>query len=115
MATYSIILIWRITWTESSGELQSIGSQRVRQDRSGLACPCECAHTSHTNNHITSGVNIGLGNRHLKYVIFKQTIYWNVHIDDIILSTVTEKDKISWGPTVQFLVSITGIKGLFLD
>ena len=37
----------------------------------------------------------------------------NVHIDDIILSTVTEKDKISWGPTVQFLDSITDIKGLF--
>lgn len=68
---------------------------------------------AHTNNHVTSGINIGLGNRHLKYVIFKQTIYWNVHIDDTILSTVTEKDKISWGPTVQFLGSITGIKGLF--
>ena len=32
MATYSSILIWRITWTEASGELQSIGLQRVRQD-----------------------------------------------------------------------------------
>lgn len=71
-----------------------------------------CTHTN-TNNHVTSGTNTGLGNRHLKYVMFKQTIYWKVHIDDIILSTITEKDKISWGPIVQFLGSITGIKGLY--
>ena len=45
--------------------------------------------------------------------MFKQTVYWKVHIDDIILSTVTEKDKISWDPIVQFLGSITDIKGLF--
>ena len=30
MATYSSVLAWRITWTEEPGELQSIGSQRVR-------------------------------------------------------------------------------------
>ena len=30
MATHSSILAWRIPWTEESGELQSIGSQRVR-------------------------------------------------------------------------------------
>ena len=32
MATHSIILIWRIQWTEKPGELQSMGSQRVRHD-----------------------------------------------------------------------------------
>ena len=32
MATHSIILIWRIQWTEEPGELQSMGSQRVRHD-----------------------------------------------------------------------------------
>ena len=32
MATYSSILAWRIPWTEEPGELQSIGSQRVRHD-----------------------------------------------------------------------------------
>ena len=26
------ILAWRIPWTEESGRLQSLGSQRVRQD-----------------------------------------------------------------------------------
>ena len=29
MATHSIILAWRIPWTEKPGELQSTGSQRV--------------------------------------------------------------------------------------
>ena len=29
MATHSSILAWRIPWTEESGELQSMGSQRV--------------------------------------------------------------------------------------
>ena len=32
MATHSGILIWRVLWTEEPGRLQSIGSQRVRQD-----------------------------------------------------------------------------------
>ena len=31
------ILAWRITWTEEPGGLQSIGSQRVGDDRSDLA------------------------------------------------------------------------------
>ena len=37
MATHSSILAWRIPWTEEPGGLQSIGSQRVRQDWSNLA------------------------------------------------------------------------------
>ena len=37
MATYSIILAWRITWTEKPGGLQSIGSHRVGHD-------CDLAH-----------------------------------------------------------------------
>ena len=32
MATHSSLLAWRIPWTEEPGGLQSIGSQRVRQD-----------------------------------------------------------------------------------
>ena len=30
MATHSSILAWEMTWTEEPGELQSMGSQRVR-------------------------------------------------------------------------------------
>ena len=32
MATHFSILAWRILWTEEPGGLQSMGSQRVRQD-----------------------------------------------------------------------------------
>ena len=32
MASPSSILAWRIPWTEECGELQSLGSQRVRHD-----------------------------------------------------------------------------------
>ena len=33
MATYSRVLAWRIPWIEKPGGLQSMGSQRVRHDR----------------------------------------------------------------------------------
>ena len=32
IATHSSTLAWRIPWTEESGRLQSMGSQRVRHD-----------------------------------------------------------------------------------
>ena len=32
MATHSSILAWRILWTEETGRLQAMGSQRVRHD-----------------------------------------------------------------------------------
>jgi len=32
MATHFSILAWRIPWTEESGRLQSMGSQRVRHN-----------------------------------------------------------------------------------
>ena len=37
MATHSSIPAWRIPWTDEPGQLQSIGSQRVRHDWSNLA------------------------------------------------------------------------------
>ena len=33
MATHSIILAWKIPWTEEPGGLQPMGLQRVRHDR----------------------------------------------------------------------------------
>ena len=41
MATQSSLLAWRIPWTEESGGLQSVGSQRVGRDRA-----CMHAHMS---------------------------------------------------------------------
>ena len=32
MAPHSSTLVWKIPWTEEPGRLQSMGSQRVRQD-----------------------------------------------------------------------------------
>ena len=32
MATHSSTLTWKIPWTEEPGRLQSMGSQRVRQE-----------------------------------------------------------------------------------
>ena len=32
MATHSSILVWNIPWTEEPGQLQSMGSQRVRHN-----------------------------------------------------------------------------------
>ena len=32
VATHSSILAWRIPWTKEPGELQSMGSQRIRHD-----------------------------------------------------------------------------------
>ena len=40
MATHSSIFAWRIPWTEEPGGPWSIGSQRVRHDRSNLARAC---------------------------------------------------------------------------
>ena len=33
MATHSSIFVWRISWTEEPGGLQSMGLQRVRHDQ----------------------------------------------------------------------------------
>ena len=47
MATHSSILAWKILWTEEPGGLQSMGSQRVGNDWSDLACIhgiCESNH-----------------------------------------------------------------------
>ena len=38
IATHSSSLAWRISWTEETGGLQSIGSHRVVHDSSDLAC-----------------------------------------------------------------------------
>ena len=39
MATHSSVLAWRILWTEEPGGLQSMGSERVRQDGSEAHTP----------------------------------------------------------------------------
>ena len=48
MATHSIILAWKISWTEEPGGLQPMGSQRVRHDWE----------TSHTNFRIVCSISV---------------------------------------------------------
>ena len=55
MASHSRILAWRIPWTEEPGGLQSIGSQRVRQDWS------DCTHM-HTHGDKQNSVSVPSGN-----------------------------------------------------
>ena len=38
MASHSSIFAWEVPWTEEYGGIQSMGSQRVRHNRSDLAC-----------------------------------------------------------------------------
>ena len=51
MATHSSILAWRIPWTEELGGPQSMGSQRVGQDR------------AHEKRGLRSAVSIAVGKR----------------------------------------------------
>ena len=48
MTTHSSSLAWKILWTEESGRLQSMGSQRIRPDGAHMhayAYACACTHT----------------------------------------------------------------------
>ena len=57
MTTHSSILVWRISWTEEPGELQSIESQRVRRDwatketEALLGSPCTLCHTDRKSQY----------------------------------------------------------------
>ena len=51
----SILLAWRIPWTEEPGRLQSIGSQGIGHDRSDLAAAAAAEQLStHTCIHMGS-------------------------------------------------------------
>ena len=43
MATHSNILAWKIPWTENSGGVQAVGSQRIGQDREHTTTGLEVA------------------------------------------------------------------------
>ena len=55
-ATHSSILAWRIPWTEETGGLQSIGSQRVGDDWIDLACTHTINLTSPSHSFLVSVV-----------------------------------------------------------
>ena len=45
MATYSHVLAWKIPWTEESGGIQSMGSQRVKHKWETNTSTFSCQHT----------------------------------------------------------------------
>ena len=59
MAIHSSIFAWRILWTEKSGRLQSVGSQRVRHDWATNIHTHTHTHThtigSDTNSNVSDG------------------------------------------------------------
>ena len=61
MAAHSSILASRIPWTEESGGLQSMGSQRVRYNLSDLAHTHTCL--LYNPNSVKSGSLLSIGNR----------------------------------------------------
>ena len=48
MASHSSTLAWKIPWTEEPGGLPSMGSHRVRHDRSDLAAAAAAAELERT-------------------------------------------------------------------
>ena len=73
MATHSSILAWRIPWTEESGSLQSMGSQRV----------------GHNWTNITLVVHVV---RALNKALSLLTLLW------LPISICVKKKKKAWGP-----------------
>ena len=67
MATHCSILAWRIPRSEETGELQSMGLQRVGHDWSHLAC-------THAHQNKCYGLN-GLNNRHWFLTVLKAGKY----------------------------------------
>ena len=50
MATHSSILAWRVPWTEESGRLQSVGSQRARHNWATKPSPASYSMNTHLSD-----------------------------------------------------------------
>ena len=90
MATHSIIVAWRIPWTEEPGGLQSMGWQRVRHDWNDWAHrrTRACAHT-HTHAHLPT-----LTHTHFQYGEY--TSVWWIHLV-YSLPNYRVTNSIKWG------------------
>ena len=53
MATHSSILVWRISWTQEPGELQSMGSKRARHDRATNTEKTEGGRRANETHHLS--------------------------------------------------------------
>ena len=88
MATHSSILAWKIPWTEESGGLQSMGSQRVGHDWSNLACMH--VHLSHQmpTSHRTAIWKPGSGHWHNSCSMFNSYTDTCVCVEGVEFSVI---------------------------
>ena len=80
MATHYSILAQRIPWTEEPGELQSMGSQRIRHD--WMTC-------THTHTHIQN-LKTFINNIIHKIVCFKPNTCINLMLDFLIFCSYSQ-------------------------
>ena len=69
-ATNSIILARRIPWIEEPGRLQSIGSQRVRHNRSDLACMHTCSENRKAPGEREKNGEMANWSKHIQFIKF---------------------------------------------
>ena len=85
METHSIILAWRISWTEEPGGVQSMGSQRVRHNVVTEQQQCNCSSFPIHCRKVCRKINPEFGN--LVYVVSP------AHISSVLSSSfIREKN-----------------------
>ena len=62
MATHSNILAWKISWTGDPTGLQSVGSQRVGQDRATNTFTSECVERRKQGRNLNYAVRLNIAN-----------------------------------------------------
>ena len=103
MATYSNVLAWESPWTEEPGRLQSMGSQRVRQDlptKQQTACSTgtEEQKTSFSPTYSEKISWLMLTQGHLQS--FHRQKWWEKNIPD--RESSWNKDNGIWKDKIQF-------------
>ena len=103
MATHSSITVWRISWTNEPGGLQSIGLQRVRRDWSDLARTHGNSNNNNNNNNnqwfpgIIGEGRMDRAQRTFRAVKLPHAMQWRRMHAIINLSNAT--DRAPWGWT----------------
>ena len=96
MATHSSILAWRNTWTEEPGGLESVGSQKVRQD--WAINTLLLIHFKFWCFHLTCEEKLGWG-RQLSWnrILGKGVTFWPwVHLIKQMFSFQAEVEEFLW-------------------
>ena len=79
MATHSIILAWKIPWTEEPGGLQSMGSQRVGHDWATEPTHMHTHTHTHTHTHACTHTPLDLILLEFKEKATKNPLFYTSH------------------------------------